>query len=40
MAETLKEFFSPEPMRRLAADIDHAYAAFATRAFVKDACSK
>ena len=41
MAEsfTLKSFFSPALVRRLAGDIKRAYPAFPERAFVKDACA-
>jgi 3-methyladenine DNA glycosylase AlkC len=39
MAETLKSFFSPELVRRLAADVARAHPAFPVRAFVKDACA-
>ncbi|MGQ0642248.1 MAG: DNA alkylation repair protein, partial [Gemmatimonadaceae bacterium] len=39
MADSLKTFFSPALVRRLAADIARAYPAFPNAAFVKDACS-
>jgi 3-methyladenine DNA glycosylase AlkC len=39
LAEPLKLFFSPSLIRRLAADIVRVHPAFATRAFVKQACA-
>src|SRR6476659_4938921 len=37
MAESLKSFFSPALVRRIAADIERVYAAFSSRGFVIDA---
>jgi hypothetical protein len=37
MAESLKTFFSPSLVRRLAADIERVHPAFPSRRFVKDA---
>ena len=39
MADSLKTFFSPALVRRLAADIARVHPAFPNAAFVKDACS-
>lgn len=39
MADSLKTFFSPAPVRRLAAALAAAEPAFPVRRFVKDACS-
>lgn len=38
MAEALKTFFSPELVRRLAADISRVEPSFPSRAFIKQAC--
>ena len=37
MADSLKTFFSPPLVRRLAADIERVHASFASRAFIRDA---
>jgi 3-methyladenine DNA glycosylase AlkC len=39
MAEPLKVFFSPALVRRLATDVERAHPTFATRAFIRQACS-
>jgi hypothetical protein len=39
MAESLKGFFSPALVRRLAADVSRAHPPFPARAFVKRACA-
>jgi 3-methyladenine DNA glycosylase AlkC len=39
VAEPLKLLFSPELVRRLADDVERVYAAFAKRAFVRQACT-